>query len=45
MAKVHTVITVSVVKLNKDGSREDVSHLLDRPCDYKTRKIRKAKNV
>ena len=46
MAEVNVNISVNVVKLNKDGSREDLGSLLDRPCDNNTRfKKRRKRNV
>ena len=45
MAEVNVNITVNVVRLNKDGSREDLSSLLGRPSDNKNKKIRKGHNV
>lgn len=45
MAEVNVNINVNVVKLNKDGSREDLTHLLGRPYNNRERKIRKERNV
>ena len=38
MAEVTTTVTVKVVKLNEDGSTEDLTGLLGRPCDIRDRK-------
>ena len=45
MSEVTVNITVNVVKLNKDGSREDVSHLLGRPYNNQKCKSRRKHNV
>lgn len=45
MAEVNVNITVNVVKLNKDGSREDLTRLLSRPFSNKEKIVCKERNV
>ena len=45
MAEVNVNVTVNVVRLNKDGSREDLGNLLGRPSDNKKKKICKGCDV
>lgn len=46
MAEVNVNVVVNVLKLNKDGSREDLTHLLGRPFNNKdNKKSHRKRNV